>query len=169
MPFDPLQVAVGDSPPLWHQLNRPVRWRAAGMLPAACTQVDGRWSGLAALTPEPGKDGGEGRVAMVAHQQADRDDGLTPAACQLKPALWPIRQVMRYAKGRRMHCRMIERERIGNKGGWMQRRVIIARDAISGWVIGLIPDSGGRTGGRSAPASIEGEGGLATLAVIPNS
>jgi hypothetical protein len=47
------------------------------MFTAASTQEHGRWGRLAALATEPGKDGGKGRVAVLAHEQPDRDDGLT--------------------------------------------------------------------------------------------
>jgi hypothetical protein len=90
------------------------------MLASAGTEIDRGRGGLASLASEPGEDGGEGRVAVIAHEQPDGDDGLTPAARQLQPALWPVGQVVRYAECRRVHRRMIERERRGNKGGRMR-------------------------------------------------
>ena len=73
-----------------HQLDRPIGRRAARRFPAASAQIDRGRSTLAALTPQPGQDGGEGRIAVLAHQQADRQDHLAAAAIQLEPALGPV-------------------------------------------------------------------------------
>jgi hypothetical protein len=40
-----------------------------------------------ALAPELCEDGGEGRVAVIAHQEANRQDRLAAAAIQLKPTV----------------------------------------------------------------------------------
>jgi hypothetical protein len=47
------------------------------MLASASTEIHRGRGRLTPLASEPGKDGGKRRVAMLAHQQADRDDGLT--------------------------------------------------------------------------------------------
>jgi hypothetical protein len=60
------------------------------MLAPASAQVDRGRGALTALAPKPGQDGGEGQVAVVPHQEADGDDGLTPAAVQLKLAMGPV-------------------------------------------------------------------------------
>jgi hypothetical protein len=43
------------------------------MLASACTQVDRGRGALTALAPEPGQDGGKGRIAVLAHQRPDGD------------------------------------------------------------------------------------------------
>jgi hypothetical protein len=60
------------------------------MLASAGTKIDWGRGGFAALAPEPGQDGGEGRIAVLAHQQPDGDDHLATAAIQLKPTVRPV-------------------------------------------------------------------------------
>jgi hypothetical protein len=60
---------------------------------ASTKEYRGR-GGLAALTPQPGEDGGKGRIAVLAYQQADGDDHLAAAAVELQPALGPVRDTV---------------------------------------------------------------------------
>jgi hypothetical protein len=75
------------------------------MLAPAGTEIDRGRGGLTALTPQPSEDGNECRIAVIAHQEANRDDGLTPTTVQFEPAVRPVRQVVGCAEGRRVHAR----------------------------------------------------------------
>jgi hypothetical protein len=78
------------------------------VLTPARTEIHGRRGALAPLAPQPSQDGGEGRVAVLAHQQPDGDDGLATTAGQFEPALGPVAEMVRCKEGRRVHGRTIE-------------------------------------------------------------
>jgi hypothetical protein len=82
------------------------------MLASACAKKHGGRGGLTALAPKPGQDGGERRIAVIAHEQPDWDDGLTPT---VPAGTRPVAEVMRYAECRRVHRRTIGREHRENK------------------------------------------------------
>ena len=52
---------------------------------------------------------------MAAHEQADRIDRLSAAAVQLQAALWPVREALAAAEGRRMHRSKLFLEQMMNK------------------------------------------------------
>jgi hypothetical protein len=60
---------------------------------ASAEKHRGRGS-LTALTPQPGENGGKGRIAILAHQQADGDDHLTTAAIELQLAAGPVGEMV---------------------------------------------------------------------------
>ena len=63
------------------------------MFTTARTQENRGRGALAALTPQPGEDGGKGRTPVLAYQQPDRNDDLAAATVEFKPAVGPVRQM----------------------------------------------------------------------------
>jgi hypothetical protein len=113
------------------------------MLTTARTEENRGRGALAALTPQPGEDGGKGRIAVLAHQQADGDDDLTTTAVQFKPALRPVREMVGCSEGRRVHVQTIKCEHIKNKSPFPPFpthlhaiTALIARGGIR-WVVSL--------------------------------
>jgi hypothetical protein len=62
------------------------RWDSLLSHPDSCPANGVHLSALAALTPQPGEDGGKGRIAVLAHQQSDGDDDLAAATGELQPS-----------------------------------------------------------------------------------
>ena len=55
------------------------------------------------LAPQLGQHRDEGPVPMVPEHQAHRKNRLAAAAIQLQAAVWPVREALTEAEGRRMH------------------------------------------------------------------
>lgn len=64
-----------------------------GIFATACVKENRGRGSLAALTPGTGRDGGDRRIAALAHQQADGDDDLAVTTVEFKPALRSVRQM----------------------------------------------------------------------------
>jgi hypothetical protein len=87
------------------------------MLASTRAKVDRGRGALAALAPQPRKDGGKRRVAVLLNQQLDRKDHLAATAVQFQSAVRPVGQVVRCSKRRRVHRQTIAREQRENKRG----------------------------------------------------
>jgi hypothetical protein len=98
-----------------HQLDRPVRRSAHGVLAMPSTQID-RGRGLTAPpTPQLGQHVNERPITVVPDQQAHGQYRLPATAMQFQAAVGPVREPLLTAEGRWVHRSRLFLEQRPNK------------------------------------------------------
>ena len=96
-------VAIDRAAGSRHQLDRPVRVRAAAEAAMAGAEIHRRRSAAAARAAQPGEHRLEGPVAVLLGQKPDGIDHHALAATDLEPAVRPVREALVRIERRRMH------------------------------------------------------------------